>query len=309
MGANSTAKGHVALIVANIIFGMNFTLFVSIIDNYMSFENLFFARVLLSALIFIPFGFIFMLRDVTWKIVLKILGTSVLIIYGKQFMMLWGAGHTNSIDSSTLATLGPIFTLVVSAIVVHEKIHSTKVAGIILGITGAMILIFHAGIPMSAHGRAFGDILILISVIAASTNTVFIKPVLMKYGTLPIMGWYYIVGLIITAPFFYKDFFQQDFSAIPTTGIIEILFVCLIGTILPNYLLYYGTNKLTSIHTAIYFYLQPISSVVLSTIRGTSSIDNINILSMVCIFTGIILIVATYNKYKFPTIMPEHGRK
>ena len=298
---NNASNGHLSLILANIIFGMNFSLFVSVIHHYMSFQNLFFIRVLFSALVFIPFIF-FSKRRIHKTDILRIIGVSLLVIYGKQYLMLWGAGHTSPVDSSILATMGPIFTLTVSALLVHEKIHAVKILGICLGIAGALSLIFHNGLPEMSGGRAFGDILIFASTFAAATNTVLIKPELMKYGTPTVMGWYYIIGLLATAPFFARDFFAQDFAAIPLQGYIEIGVICLLGTILPNYLLYLGTARLTSVHTALYFYLQPATATLFALLRHQETFDKTNLVAAILIFTGVVLIIISYRRYKFPPV-------
>ena len=36
------------------------------------------------------------------------------------------------------------------------------------------------------------------------------------------------------------------------------LYILILGTVLPMYLLYRGTEKLTSVHTALYRYIQPV---------------------------------------------------
>lgn len=50
-------KPHLALIFANVLFGMNFSFYVSIIHHYMDFEDLFFFRVAFAAVCFVPWTF------------------------------------------------------------------------------------------------------------------------------------------------------------------------------------------------------------------------------------------------------------
>lgn len=85
---------------------MNFSFFVSIIRHYMAFETLFFARVLFSAVCFIPLTFLYKRFRITRRDFIGILIPTVLVIYGHEFMMLWGAKYTNPLDASTLATNG-----------------------------------------------------------------------------------------------------------------------------------------------------------------------------------------------------------
>ena len=100
------------------------------------------------------------------------------------------------------------------------------------------------------HGsRAYGNALVLVAVVAIAINTVIIKPQLERLGTLVVMGWYYIVGLAVTAPFFWKYIDHTQFLRLPLQAQAELAYILILGTVLPMYLLYRGTEKLTSVHT------------------------------------------------------------
>ena len=297
--ANQRFAAHLALIFANVLLGMNFSFFVSIIRHYMPFETLFFLRVVFAALWFVPWvvynrRFRIRPRDFVW-----ILIPTVLVIYGHEFMMLWGAKYTNPADASIIATMAPIVTLIGSALMMHEKVHWAKIVGIVLGLSGTAVLILGNGWPRM-ESEELGNALILVSVVAAATNTVFIKPELMKYGTLTVTGWYYIIGVMIAAPFFGDDLVHYDFRSLPLIGYAEIAYILVLGTVLPNYLLYYGTEKLTSVHTGLYSYFQPIAATALGLYRHQVKLGYDNLISAALIFIGIVLVVITYVKFKFP---------
>ena len=136
---------HMALIFANILLGMNFSFFISIIRRYMPFETLFFLRVVVSAVWFVPWAILFKRFRIPFRDFIWILIPTVLVIYGHEFLMLWGAKYTNPVDASTLATMAPIVTLSVSALLMREKIHRAKIIGIILGVAGSAVLILGNG--------------------------------------------------------------------------------------------------------------------------------------------------------------------
>ena len=299
MGVPHKIGPHMALIISNILFGLNFSVFVSIIRHYMDFPTLFFLRVLFAAVCFVPWVLANKRFRIQGKDFIWILIPTVLVIYGHEFMMLWGAKYTNPVDASTIATMAPIVTLIVSSMMMHEKIHPAKIIGIVLGILGTAVLILGNGIP-KLESEEIGNVFMLVSVVAAATNTVFIKPELVKYGTMTVTGWYYIIGVLISAPFFGKDLVHYDFSTLPTIGYIEIGYILVLGTTLPNYLLYYGTEKLTSVHTGLYSYLQPIVATVFALMRHQVTIGYDNLISAGLIFVGIILVVITYVRFKFP---------
>ena len=292
-------SAHLALVVANVLFGMNFSFFVSIIRHYMAFETLFFARVLFSAVCFIPLTFLYKRFRITRRDFIGILIPTVLVIYGHEFMMLWGAKYTNPLDASTLATMAPIVTLVVSSLIFRERLHWAKIVGIGMGIAGSAVLILGNGWP-KMQSEELGNLFMLVSVVAAATNTVFIKPELVRLGTMTVTGWYYVIGVLIAGPFFGRDVFEFDYGSLPPLAVAEIAYVLVLGTTLPNYLLYYGTEKLTSVHTGLYAYLQPIAATALGLYRHQIELGYDNLVAAILIFVGIVLVIITYVKFRFP---------
>ena len=86
------------LIFANLLFGANFSFYVSLTRNYLDFQQIFMLQVLAASIFFIPFA-LFSKRS--YRIPLRdfgnILIVTVLIVYGWMFMLLWGASYTLSL--------------------------------------------------------------------------------------------------------------------------------------------------------------------------------------------------------------------
>lgn len=124
-----------------------------------------------------------------------------------------------------------------------------------------------------------------------------IKPQLERLGTLVVMGWYYIIGLAVTAPFFWKYIAHTQFLKLPLQAQAELAYILILGTVLPMYLLYRGTEKLTSVHTALYRYIQPVIAGILAIVRGQAVFDTANVVALVFIFAGVVLVVIGYKYY------------
>lgn len=299
LGLTRKGEYHFTLIFSNILYGINFSYFVSLIRNYLNFETIFILQVVVSALFFTPFALFSRRYRISWSDFGTILLVTLLIVYGGMYMLLWGARYTNPIDASTISTLGPAFTLITASLLHRERISAYRTTGVILSLIGAWILLFDKGNHIIHGSEAYGNLLVLGSVICVAVNTVIIKPVLVRLGTLVVMGWYYIIGLVITLPFFYRYLFYTDYAQMPLNAILEISYILILGTVLPSYLLYKGTEKLTSVHTALYRYLQPIVATIVAVSRGQENLDRNNIIAAAFIFTGIVMVVTAY----------EHVRK
>ena len=283
-----------ALVASNILFGANFSFYVSLTEYYLSFQQIFMLQVAVAALFFIPFA-LFSRRS--YRITVEDFGTifivALLVIYGWMYMLLWGASKTSPIDASTIATLGPVFTLIVAHIVAPQRVSKVKALGAIVAMSGALVLLMDRGKNLlGTADEAFGNALVLCAVVAIAANTVLIRSQLRRYGELTIMGWYYIIGFVMAAPFFWSEIAGINPLRLPLLPLLELLYVIFLGTVLPMWLLYYGASHLTAVHTALYRYIQPIVAAVLSLLRGQDIIDRANVVGAALIFTGVVFVVA-----------------
>lgn len=282
-----------ALLAANILFGANFSLYVSLTQHGVSFQQIFILQLTVAALFFAP-SVLFSRQS--YHIALEDFGSifivAIMVVYGWMYMLLWGATETSPIDASMIATLGPVVTLFVAHIVHPQPISWIKAIGALLAIAGTIALLSDKNYHLlGTTNEAFGNALVLFAVIAIAANTVLINSQLRQYGVLTIVGWYYVIGLIMAAPFFYRDFLGIFSLSISKIAIFELVYVTLFGTVLPMYLLYVGSRHLTAVHTALYRYVQPLVATTLALLRGQTVIDHANIVGAVLIFSGVVFVV------------------
>ena len=286
---------HLDLIFANLFFGANFSFYVSLTRNWLDFEQIFMLQILSAALFFIPFAlFSRGAFRLGWRDAGKILLVSLLVVYGWMYLLLKGASATSPIDASVIATLGPAITLLLDHLLHPHRYLPGRAVGIVISLLGAGILLFNQGFELTRGSQAEGNLFVLLAVVAIAANTVLIKPQLERHGTLVVMGWYYIIGLAVTAPFFWRYVDHTDFLRLPLGAQAELAYILILGTVLPMYLLYRGAEKLTALHTAIYRYIQPLSAGLLAVTRGQAHFNAVNLTAAGCIFTGVILVAVGY---------------
>ena len=288
----SKTRYNLDLVFANVFFGANFSFYVSLTRNYLDFQQIFMLQVLSAAIFFIPFA-LFSKQSfrITWRDAGNILIVTLLIVYGWMYMLLWGSSYTTPIDASIIATL------IMDHLMHPHKYIRARVVGVVCALVGAAILLFSDGFTLTHGSRAQGNLFVLVAVVAIAINTVIIKPQLEKLGTLVVMGWYYIIGLAVTAPFFWKYIAHVPFLRLPLYAQAELAYILILGTVLPMYLLYRGTEKLTSVHTALYRYIQPLIAGILAVTRGQARFNAANMTALAFIFAGVVLVVVGYKYY------------
>lgn len=284
---------NIALAVANILFGASFSVYVSLLQGAMQASQLFVLQLLFAALVFVPAT---ALRKSFYRLTLNDFGSifivALLVIFGWWYMLLAGASYTNPIDASTIATIGPIFTLITSVIAHSRPARLGEKIGILIALAGVATLLFDRGVALVGEdGEGYGNALIICAVVAIAVNTVLISPVLHRHDTMVVMGWYYLIGTVLALPLIAEVVPTLPQLHLTRSEIAETTYILLFGSTLPMYLLYAGSKHLTATHTAVYRYIQPIVATILATARGQSAIDRTNIIGAVLIFSGMLVTI------------------
>lgn len=261
----SKTRYNIDLVFANLFFGANFSFYVSLTRNYLDFQQIFMLQVLSAAVFFIPFA-LFSKQSfrIRWRDAGNILIVTMLIVYGWMYMLLWGSSYTSPIDASIISTLGPAVTLIMDHLMHPHKYIRARVVGVVCALIGAAVLLFDHGFVLTHGSRAYGNALVLVAV---------------------------------TAPFFWKYIAHTQFLKLPLQAQAELAYILILGTVLPMYLLYRGTEKLTSVHTALYRYIQPVIAGILAIVRGQAVFDTANVVALIFIFAGVVLVVIGYKYY------------
>lgn len=284
---------NIALIAANILFGASFSAYISLLEDALLPSQLFVIQLLFATLLFTPAA---LLDKRLYSLTLDDFGSifivSLLVVFGWWYLLIEGASHTNPIDASTIATIGPIFTLITSVILHGRQAQRGEKIGIIIALLGVFALLFDRGRGLIGEGgKGYGNALILCAVVATAINTVLIAPVLRRHGTAVVMGLYYLIGATLAMPLIIEVVPTLPRLHLTHLEWAEMAYILLLGSTLPMYLLYVGSEHLTATHTAIYRYIQPLIATTLAVARGQSTIDRTNILGAVLIFTGMLLAV------------------
>ena len=227
---------------------------------------------------------------------------ALLVVFGWWYMLLTGASYTNPIDASTIATIGPIFTLITSIIAHSRRAKQGEKVGITIALSGvAIILIDRGRMLVGEGGEGYGNTLVFCAVVAIAVNTVLASPILRRNGTIVVMGWYYLIGVVLAMPMIIEELptiAALDFSR---SELFEIGYILIFGSTLPFYLLYAGSEHLTATHNAVYRYIQPITATILAISRGQAVIDRTNIVGAVFIFVGMLYVIIYTPREKLPT--------
>ncbi len=297
----SNSKYHLELIAANLLYGANLVVYNILVQQHMHFAQLFILQVAFAAAVFIPLLIFNRRFALGFKDIMRLVINSALIVYGAMYFTVWGMSLTSATDGALIALLGPVFTVLLQR-KIHQNIRINYYSAALI-----MAAIFFYAMEFT-QGRWQGNLLVLLSVMCVSLNTVLIKPMLIQHGTIKIMAWCYSLGFVITAPVFLPSVIHFDFGVLNNSAWVDLAYILLIGTLVPSYMLYKGTEMLAPVQTALYRCLRPLAAIALTLYRGHQvlSWEIVTISVVVCL--ALFFIVLCYRKY-LDTSRSKHSQK
>ena len=227
-------------------------------------------------------------KEDIWKVVVA----SFLGLFMTQLSFLFAITKTTAIDASIMSTLSPIMTLVISAIVIKERITWSGVAGIALSLVGVLILIFNCvSIRSGADSTSIWGILGMIANTFCFASYVGIfKPVIRKYSVVTFMKWMFLFSSLMALPFAFGAFKASNLAAVPMDVMWQIIYVVVGATFIAYFLIPIGQKRLRPVVVCMYTYVQPVIAMVIALAMGLDSLTTLKVLATVLVFTGVGLV-------------------
>lgn len=138
----SNYKAHLALLGANIIYGINHIVAKGVMPDKIGPSAFVFLRILGAGLLFWMIKS-FIKEKIDKKDFPLLILCGLLGVAANQLFFFNGLSLTSPIDASIIITAVPVLVLVFSAFILKERITLIKLIGIALGATGAVILILY----------------------------------------------------------------------------------------------------------------------------------------------------------------------
>jgi len=201
-------------------------------------------------------------------------------------------------------TINPILVVVIAYFLLKEPVTRTKLTGIILGTTGAVLLTLLSSQPGSA--ASLGDIFLFINALSYAIYLVIAKPLMSRYSPLTVITWVFTFGsvFVIAFPPTIPELMQTTFSGLPTDIIVKIIFVVVGVTFLTYLLTMVGLKYLSPAVSSGYIYLQPVLVILFAWLFAAMGIapdytDAVTLEKTGCmllIFAGVFLLSRTVKK-------------
>ena len=283
-------KAHLSLFIANLIYGANYTIAKEVMPDYIMPFGFILLRVIGATFLFWTLHLFYTKETILNKDYGKLAICGLFGVAINQLLFFKGLDMSTPINAAIIMTANPVMVLIFAAIIIREAITIRKSMGILLGLSGAALVILQNAAFSISSETHLGDLLVFINATSYALYLVLVKPLMAKYHPITIIKWVFLFGLIYVFPFGYSELHQVSWTSMPPIIIGCVLFV-VIGTTFFAYLFnIVALKELSPSIVSYYIYLQPILATVFALVLGKDEIDLVKIMGSVLIFSGVFLI-------------------
>lgn len=287
-------KPHIALLVCNALWAMDYPFYNIVLGHYVHPMAMVTASLFVTAL----FSFIPLLWQKAERVergdIRKLVGAALLIGVIRKVFIMYGLSMTSPIDGSIIDTIVPLLVLVLSVLLGVDRFTKLKIAGLVLGMAGAVAVVVAGASPAHAHSHLWGNVMIFLCACATALYMVWFKRLIARYRITTLLRWLYCIAAVMTLPFGLGPIVRTDYAAIAHHALFPTLFVLMVPTYVPNLLLNYALKSVPATVSSIYTYLQPVLAIAVSVAMGLDRLHLDTVIFAVVIFVGVGLVLKSY---------------
>jgi drug/metabolite transporter (DMT)-like permease len=210
----------------------------------------------------------------------------------QQALQAYGLTLTSAVHTGWLIGLTPIWSALLAALVLHERFGPRKMAGLVLGFAGAVVVVTrgHLSADLAALPSTRGDLLILLSTVNWAVYSVLGHPTLRRLGapraTLGAMasGW-----LLLAVPVAWTGAWR-DYARLGVTGWAAVLFLGIACSGLGYLFWYAALEKIEASRVAALLYLEPLVTLASAALLLGEKIQLVTVAGGVILLVGVILV-------------------
>jgi len=284
------AKAHLAIIAANILFGINYSAAKFAMPAFVSPNAFALLRIGSAAILFWTVFLFIKGEKVDRKDFPRLIFASLFGVVLNQVLFLKGLSYTTPIDSAIIQTANPVLVLLIAAFALHERITITKLLGIAIGASGAILLIMQRGALSFGNEQMLGNFLSLLNTLSYAAYLVIMRPLMQKYSSITVMKWVFLFGLIPIIPLGFNSVVAIGWSTLPLAAWFAIGFVMIGATFLSYLLIARGLKDVKPATVSIYVYSQPLIASLCAIAIGQGEFGVAQIISTILVFSGVYLV-------------------
>lgn len=291
-------KGHIALLSVQFISGLNVPVGKYLLSGWISPIALTLTRITFAAIIFWIISLFVKKEKVASGDFPLIALAAIVGIVATQLTFSWGLSFTTPVNFALIVALNPIIVLLLSAVFLKEVINGRKILGVVLGISGAILITIQIKSGNVANNNLTGIGLAIVNTLMLASYLIIIRKIVVKYSPVTLLKWMFLFAAIVLIPFAVWDLpHQKIYSGESNLQVLTLLsFTLFFSTVLNNLLLPVGLKYLRPTVASIYINLQPVIASVVAIWIGQDFFSWDKPLAALLVISGVILVTRSSMK-------------
>ncbi|MEH7155910.1 DMT family transporter [Neobacillus drentensis] len=219
---------------------------------------------------------------------LMILG--ILGVFVHQILQATALLTINASSAGWLISFSPIFTVILSILFLHEKLSLSKALGMVLAITGVLI------VTTTRMGQSFqfsiniGFLLMMLSTLNWAVYSVLLKSLKIPYSPLLITFYMSLIGLILTTPLIIRNKGWVSLSLLNYSEWAHLLFL---GVFVSGIAYWYWGKALEVLEASkvsMFLYMEPVATLITAVLLLDEKVFLISVAGGIIIIIGVIIV-------------------
>ncbi len=301
---NKPLEAHLSMFGACAIWGLMAPVGKDAMTHGLDGPSMVMLRIMGGALLFWVASLFVRREHVPLRDVFVFAGAAVFGLVCNQCGYTIGLSLTSPINASIVTTSMPIFAMLLAALILKEPITSRKVLGVMLGCSGALMLILTSagklpslgGVGGGSVGDIRGDLCCLGAQFSYALYLSLFNKFIKKYSIFTVNKWMFLWATLILMPLAGPHTLSVLSSPLSVKTILEAAYVVVFGTFI-GYILIIGAQKvLRPTVVAVYNYVQPLVAVTVSVLAGLGVMKWTHAVAVILVFSGVMLVTKSRSR-------------
>ncbi|MBM3726136.1 MAG: DMT family transporter [Acidobacteria bacterium] len=212
-------------------------------------------RIALATLFIVPYYWSRGPHHVEWSELPRLMLIGALGVSVNQFFFVLGIERTSVAHAAITVGLSPMIVLAMSSWVGHERPSARKIVGMAVALGGVLFIQLSKG--GDSRATLLGDFCIFLSIVSFAIFTVFGKHMTESHGGAVVNTWAYVGGTLLFAPLALWQGWGFDFSTVPGTVWLGILYMAVFPSVLSYLIFYWALTHIPASRVSAFSYLNP----------------------------------------------------
>ena len=184
-------------------------------------------------------------------------------VTANQILFLEGLSRTTPAHSALICSQIPLVTLAAAVVLGRERLDGRKVAALICGMIGVLVLLEADRLQLDAR-YLVGDLLTLANAVAYGLYVALSGRVMVRHDPLGATTVVFLFGAVGVAFYGLDDLLASPLGALGTADVLRMVYVVIGATVATYALNLYALKHTHASRVALYVFLQPVVATVLA---------------------------------------------